>query len=179
MSSYNKPQNIESMSESLSGNNKTNSNATEVDAYLQSELNHNNKQPWAKLHKQTKNKKLDEYAVKYKSINTDLNLTNDDIDTLRAYLRLSNDNKKFNRVKDINYDKENETIVSIPGLEFNKTTRKFIIKGEKRPSTLKSLGHGRAGGKPGTQKKRSPKRMSSPTNTASKTASKGKGSPKK
>jgi hypothetical protein len=176
MSSYNELKNIESMSVSLSGNNTTNTSARVVDAFLQSELNHNKKQPWAKLNKPIKNQKLDAYTVKYKSTNPDLNLTDDEIESLQNYLRLSNDNKKFTKVKDINYDKEKEVIVCIPGLEFNKTTRKFIIRGEKRVSTLKSLGQGRST-KVGTRKKTSPKKQGSSNNTGTKTGC-NKDSPK-
>ena len=48
--------------------------------------------------------------------------------------------KKLQRVKDVQYDKENGKIISIPGLKFNSKSCKFTLKNiDKKGSTLKSL----------------------------------------
>jgi hypothetical protein len=54
------------------------------------------------------------------------------------------DKKKLQHVKDVLCDKVTGKIVAIPTLHFNVTTKKFTLKrGEKRVSTLKSLGKGK------------------------------------
>ena len=58
---------------------------------------------------------------------------------LQKYLKQQVENKKLSKVKDIVYNKEEGNIEHIPNLEFNKQTRKFTLKVEKKISTLKSL----------------------------------------
>ena len=47
--------------------------------------------------------------------------------------------KKFTKTKDINYNKIDGKIISIPNLIYNKTNGIFNIINERRVSTLKSL----------------------------------------
>jgi hypothetical protein len=55
-------------------------------------------------------------------------------------LRDSLDRKRFQRVKDVDYDKSTGKIKDIPALFFNKSTNHFTLKNiDKRVSTLKSL----------------------------------------
>jgi len=50
------------------------------------------------------------------------------------------DRKKFQRVKDVDYDKTTGEIKDIPAIFYNKPTKHFTLKNtDKRVSTLKSL----------------------------------------
>lgn len=114
-------------------------NEKTIDNFLEKEIQESNKLPWSKLNKPIKNAKLDEFVEKYKSENLDLNLSQLELTNLKLFLRQSLDAKKLNKVKELNYDKDAAKIVSIPNLDFNKTTRKFTLKSDRRISTLKSL----------------------------------------
>ena len=62
---------------------------------------------------------------------------------LKAFLKISLDRNKLQKVKDVIYDKDTQEIVNIPNLTLN-SNNKFILKrNDKRVSTLKSLGEGR------------------------------------
>ena len=50
------------------------------------------------------------------------------------------DNKKFTKIKDINYNKDEGVVKDIPGLSFNKNKKVFTIKNQdNRISTSKNL----------------------------------------
>jgi hypothetical protein len=118
-----------------------NTDTINVDILLDEERKLNNKEPWSKLDKTIKIKKLDDYVSKIAEEHT---LTQAESQFLRKYLATSLDRKKLQRVKDVIYDKTTGSIKSIPSLYFNPTTRKFTLKrSEKRISTLKSLGKGK------------------------------------
>ena len=118
-----------------------NTDTTNVDRLLETERKLNNKEPWSKLDKTIKIKKLDDYVAK---ISSEHILTPAESLSLRKYLATSLDRKKLQRVKDVIYDKTTGSIKNIPSLHFNTATRKFTLKrSEKRVSTLKSLGKGK------------------------------------
>lgn len=109
----------------------------------------NNKKSWNKLDKMTKQQKLNEYALKLKSIH---NLNDNEFDNLLIYLQTCNDRKRFSSSKDVLYDIETMNITDIPNLvisssclktkqnEQMKKDRKFTLKSiEKKNSTLKNL----------------------------------------
>ena len=135
MSNYQDLKNLKS----LSANNESCNNTTIIDDFLKKECNENNKQPWSKLSKLIKNKKIDDYVNKYKVDNPDLILTDTELNTMKKYLKQQIENKKLSKVKDIVYNKDEGNIQNIPNLDFNKQTRKFTLKQEKKVSTLKSL----------------------------------------
>ena len=116
--------------------NKNNSQ-TAINDFLDKERAFNKKEPWNRLDKTIKIKKLQDFSVRYSNDNK---LTSSQSKNLMQYLRNCLDRKRFERVKDINYDTKNQVIKSIPNLILNKTTKKFTLKrNEKRVSTLKSL----------------------------------------
>ena len=118
-----------------------NTDTIDVDILLEKERKLNNKEPWSKLDKTIKIKKLDDYVTR---ITDEHSLTPLEAQSLKKYLAVSLDRKKLQRVKDVLYDKILGSIKSIPSLHFNTTTRKFTLKrSEKRVSTLKSLGKGK------------------------------------
>ena len=59
---------------------------------------------------------------------------------LKTFFKSCLDKNKLNKAKDVVYNKENRTIMSIPALHFNQSTKNFTLKLlDKRVSTLKSL----------------------------------------
>ncbi len=108
-----------------------------LDKFLEDEKNSNQNEPWCKLDKTIKTKKLFEYAQIYK---LDNELDDDEEDKLIDFFKDSLDRKKLQRVKDVIYDKVNGVIKEIPSLTYVKANRHFTLKNvDKRVSTLKSL----------------------------------------
>jgi hypothetical protein len=77
---------------------------------------------------------VDEYSKKQ-------NLTKEEENILRSFLKDCLDRKKLYRVKDVEYDKNTGEIKDIPALVFNRATLHFTLKNldKQRVSTLKSL----------------------------------------
>jgi hypothetical protein len=126
----------------LSGNPDINpnvkDNSSNIDIILEKESNYNKSEPWSKLDKTVKISKLNEYVS---SLAKEHKLTVTEVKNIKKDLHNALDKKQLQRVKDINYDRENGIINNIPNLHFNKTTRKFTMKrSDKQISTLKSLG---------------------------------------
>jgi hypothetical protein len=114
-----------------------NNNLTNLDLFLENEKNNNNNEPWSKLDKTIKIKKLLIYAENYK---LEKNLDDIEYNNFTIFLKDCLDRKKFQRVKDVIYDKNNGIIKDIPGLFHNKIKNHFTIKNiDKRISTSKSL----------------------------------------
>ena len=128
----------------INGNNETlkphtsTSDASDIDLFLEKESNSFKNEPWSKLDKNIKIKKLNEYA---NQIVDEYELTPNELKTLKKDLSSYIDKKQLQKVKDVTYDKDNGVIKNIPNLKFNKNTRKFTMKkSEKHISTTKSLG---------------------------------------
>jgi hypothetical protein len=108
-----------------------------LDEFLENEKNNNSCEPWCKLDKTTKIKKLLVYAENYKNEN---NLSIEEYKKLILFFRDCLDKKKMQRVKDVDYDKNTGIIKNIPALIFNKTKNNFTLKNvDKKVSTIKSL----------------------------------------
>jgi hypothetical protein len=123
---------------------KSSNDLSNLDKFLENEKNNNVNEPWCKLNKTIKTKKIQEYVEFYKSKN---NLTNEEGDLLFTFLKDCIDRKKLQRVKDVVYDKENGNIKDIPTLCYIKTNKHFTLKNvDKRVSTLKSLAPKKAQG---------------------------------
>jgi hypothetical protein len=126
----------------LSGNvikeTKSSSDLNNLEKFLQDNKNNNQNEPWSKLDKTIKTKKILTYAEEYSKKN---NLTEQGNAELKIFLRDCLDRKKLQRVKDVEYDKTTGEIKDIPALIFNKTTNHFTLKNidKQRVSTLKSL----------------------------------------
>lgn len=116
---------------------KSSNDLSNLDKFLENEKNFNNNEPWCKLNKTTKTKKLIEYVELYKKINL---LSEKEEQSLIIFFKDCLDRKKLQRVKDVIYDKENGIIKDIPALCYIKTTKHFTLKNiDKKVSTLKSL----------------------------------------
>ena len=117
----------------------SNTSATVIEEQLQKEMNITKNLSWTKLDRGEKMKKLKEYATKYIQ-NNDIDI---ETDNLYQYLIDSLDRNRLQKVKEINYNKNNGTIESIPCLIFNTSSNRFTLKkNDKRVSTLSSLSTG-------------------------------------
>jgi hypothetical protein len=116
---------------------KSSNDISNLDKFLEDEKNNNSNEPWCKLNKTVKTKKILEYVEIYKK---EKNLEKDEEDILITFLKECLDKKKLQRVKDVIYDKVNGTIKEIPALSYTKINKHFTLKNiDKRISTLKSL----------------------------------------
>jgi hypothetical protein len=108
-----------------------------LDKFLENEKNNNVNEPWCKLNKTIKTKKIQEYVEIYKEQN---NLNDEEGRNLFSFLKDCIDRKKLQRVKDVIYDKDTGNIKEIPSLCYVKSSKHFTLKNiDKRVSTLKSL----------------------------------------
>ena len=108
-----------------------------LEKFLENEKNTNVNEPWCKLNKTLKTKKLLDFAEIYKKDN---HLDEDAAKNLIIFLKDSLDKKKLARVKDVIYDKNTGLIKEIPALTYTKANKHFTLKNiDKRVSTLKSL----------------------------------------
>ena len=110
---------------------KSSSDLANLDKFLENEKITNSNEPWSKLDKTAKIKKLIIFADIYKILN---NLTDIEYDQLIVFFRDCLDKKKLQRVKDIIYNKDTGEIKDIPALFYNKPSNHF-----KRQGTAKNL----------------------------------------
>ena len=112
-------------------------NLQDLEKFLEEDKNNNKNEPWSKLDKTIKTKKLLSFAEKYVKEN---NYEEEDEKLLVSFLKDCLDRKKLQRVKDVDYDKTSGEVKDVPALTYNKTTKHFTLKNiDKRVSTLKSL----------------------------------------
>jgi len=116
---------------------KSSTDLANLDKFLENEKNNNASEPWSKLDKTAKIRKLTVFADNYKKDN---NLDENEYNKLIFFFRDCLDRKKLQRVKDVNYDKNLGEIKDVPALHFVKQTGHFTLKNlDKRQSTIKSL----------------------------------------
>jgi len=116
---------------------KSANDLSNLEKFLENEQNNNKNDPWCKLDKTIKTKKLIEYVNLYKTEN---NLDEEESELLIIFFKDCLDRKKFQRVKDVIYDKATGLIKEIPALSYTKATKHFTLKNiDKRVSTQKSL----------------------------------------
>jgi hypothetical protein len=123
---------------------KASTDLATLDKFLESEKITNSNEPWSKLDKTAKIRKLNAFAEQYK---LEQNLSDEEHRSLIAFFRDCLDKKKLQRVKDVIYDKESGEIKEIPALFFNKTSSNFTLKNiDKRVSTIRGLTPKKKGG---------------------------------
>jgi hypothetical protein len=116
---------------------KSSNNMSILEKFLENEQNNNKNEPWCKLDKTIKTKKIIEFIEVYKINNK---LDNEEAQLLLTFLKDCLSRKKLQRVKDVIYDKENGEIKDIPALQYTKASKHFTLKNiDKRISTIKSL----------------------------------------
>jgi len=118
--------------------NISSNDLVKLDQFLENEKTHNESEPWCKLNKTVKSKKLIEYVAVYQEEN---HLTEQECEHLVTFLKDCLDRKRLYRVKDVLYDKERGVVTGIPALCYLKSSKHFTLKNidNKRVSTLKSL----------------------------------------
>jgi len=130
----------------------------DLDNFLEKEKTNYSNEPWNKLNKTDKIKKLYMFAATYVTDNSIV----DEKTTMEKFLKLSLENKKISKVKDLKYDKLTGQILEINGLNYDSVTKKFIIlrTGDNHVSTSKQLGTPKKSTKSNVKKtmKVSPKR---------------------
>lgn len=116
---------------------KSSSDMSSLEKFLEAEKITNSNEPWCKLNKTIKTKKIVEFIEIYKK---DKELNEEETSNLTKFLKDCLDKKKLSRVKDVIYDKVNGVVKEIPALTYTKSTKHFTLKNiDKRISTLKSL----------------------------------------
>jgi len=116
---------------------KSSNDLINLDKFLEDDKQNNKNEPWCRLNKTIKTKKLNEFVEVY---TTDNELDQEDARILTQFFKDSLNRKKLQRVKDVVYDKETGTIKEIPALTYTKSSKHFSLKNmDKRVSTLKSL----------------------------------------
>jgi len=116
---------------------KSAADLSNLEQFLEKEKINNSNEPWCKLNKTIKFKKLIEYVEIYKN---EKNIDEEECKLLTYFLKDSLDKKKLLRVKDVVYDKDSGVIKEIPALTYIKSNKHFTLKNiDKRVSTLKSL----------------------------------------
>jgi hypothetical protein len=116
---------------------KSANDLSNLEKFLENEQNNNKNEPWCKLDKTLKTKKLLEYVNLYKVENK---LDDEECELLITFFKDCLDRKKFQRVKDVVYDKTSGLIKEIPALSYTKATKHFTLKNiDKRVTTQKSL----------------------------------------
>jgi hypothetical protein len=116
--------------------NESNYNTT--DELLETEKKNNQNDNWNKLDKTMKLNKLNTYADKYGETN---GLSTEQISSLKLFFRDATEKGKFQKAKDVVYNKINHEIDDILSLHWNETTRNFTLRNldTKKVSLLKSL----------------------------------------
>jgi len=122
---------------------KSSSDMSSLEKFLEAEKITNSNEPWCKLNKTIKIKKLLEFVESYSK---EKGFDEEEINILTVFLKDSLDKKKLTRVKDVIYDKTNGLVKEIPALTYIKSNRHFTLKNiDKRVSTLKSLAPKKSG----------------------------------
>jgi hypothetical protein len=116
--------------------NETHYNTT--DQLLENEKQTNQKDNWNKLDKTTKLQILTLYADSY---GADKGLSEDEIKSLKRFFRDATEKGKFQKAKDVVYNRASRLIDDIPALHWNSVTNNFTLRNldNKKVSLLKSL----------------------------------------
>jgi hypothetical protein len=122
---------------------KSSSDMLSLEKFLEAEKITNSNEPWCKLNKTIKTKKILEFIECYSK---EKGYDEEENNLLTAFLKDSIDKKKLSRVKDVIYDKITGTVKEIPALTYIKSNKHFTLKNiDKRVSTLKSLAPKKSG----------------------------------
>lgn len=113
-------------------------NYSNIDSILEQEKQNNKMETWTKLDKTVKLQKLHAFAEKY---GKEHHFPLKEIKALKQFFIDCLDKNKLKTTKDILYDKETSTILQVPALTLNPSTKTFTLKNidNKRVSTIKSL----------------------------------------
>ncbi len=110
----------------------------DLDNFLEKEKTKYENEPWNKLNKTDKIKKLYDFAENYVKDNSIM----EEKQTMEKFLKSSLENKKISKIKDIKYDKAIGKIIEINGLKYDIPSKRFMISKSNDPhvSTSTQLG---------------------------------------
>ncbi len=116
----------------------SNMSSSNLDELLEREKQNNKADSWNKLDKTVKTQALHAFAETYGKDNS---LSAKDVKSLKMFFSDCLKTNKLNKTKDVKYDKDTRTILSVPALSYNTTNHNYTLKNTdaKRVSTLKSL----------------------------------------
>ena len=116
----------------------SNVTSSSLDSLLEREKQNNKADSWNKLDKTVKTQALHSFAETY---GKEKSLSAKDNKTLKLFFSDCLKTNKLNKTKDVKYDKDARTVLSIPALAYNTISHNFTLKNAdaKRVSTLKSL----------------------------------------
>ena len=101
------------------------SSQQELDKFLQKEQTANEKQPWSKLSKTERLKKIDVFIGS--NISKQYSLDDNEIDDLNGFVNKLLERKKLLKTSELSYNEETGMIEEIPALLFNSKTRRFTL----------------------------------------------------
>ena len=109
---------------------ETTPNTSNIEKFLEKELEANINKPWTKLGKGSKLKKINEYVISYSQ---EKKYDEDQTKKLKRYLLSCLERKKLQNTKDVVYCVKTNKILSIPALTYSESSRKFTLrKNEKK-----------------------------------------------
>ena len=109
---------------------ETTPNTSNIEKFLEKELEANINKPWTKLGKGSKLKKINEYVISYSQ---EKKYDEDQTKKLKRYLLSCLERKKLQKTKDVIYCVKTNKILSIPALTYSESSRKFTLrKNEKK-----------------------------------------------
>ena len=109
---------------------ETTPNTSNIEKFLEKELEANINKPWTKLGKGSKLKKINEYVISYSQ---EKQYDEDQTKKLKRYLLSCLERKKLQKTKDVEYCIKTNKILSIPALTYSESSRKFTLrKNEKK-----------------------------------------------
>lgn len=116
---------------------ETTPNTSNIEKFLEKELEVTINKPWTKLGKGTKLKKINEYISNYSK---EKEYNEEQTKKLKRYLLSALERKKLQKTKDVIYCIKTNKILTIPALTYNDNTRKFTLKKpeKKTPKTNQS-----------------------------------------
>jgi hypothetical protein len=111
-------------------------NINSIDELFASQTPANELEPWNKVERSTKLRKLFQYAEKY-GFETSMNPK--EIQSLKTFFTSSLNKGRLLKIKEVNYNIEKGIIISVPGLQYNNNTKNFTIRNieAKHVSTVK------------------------------------------
>ena len=136
-------------------NDKNSKEITDIDDFLQKEMSTNKNISWNKLDNSKKIKYFTSFVDDFSEKNS---LSDKEKQEMMKFIKTNLQRRKFQKIKDVIYDKDKQIINSVPSMIFNSTTRKFSLKrSDKKTSitTSKLIA---------SKKRRSAKRVKSKTN---------------
>ena len=124
----------------ISGNKVTNNvdylKTEECNTLINTKCTGTTKEPWNRLGRTAHIQKITTYVEEILKI--EHTLTEREIVDCTEFLIKMNEKKRFSRQKDINFNRETGTIISIPGIVFNEATRSLSIQVDRKTNTVKN-----------------------------------------